>query len=41
MVQRGPPPQQHGPGGPQHQTSVARTAPQHAPHGNKKDGGGG
>jgi hypothetical protein len=38
--QHAPPPQQHGPGGPQRQTSVARTAPQHAPHGNKKDGGG-
>jgi hypothetical protein len=43
IAQHGPPPQQHGPGpGPQRQTSVARTAPQHAPpHGNKKDGGGG
>ena len=38
--QHAPPPQQHGPG-PQRQPSMARSAPQHAPHGDKKDGGGG
>lgn len=37
--QRAPPPQR-GPGAQRPQTSMARTAPQHAPHGNKKDGGG-
>ncbi|HET7062896.1 MAG TPA: DUF6600 domain-containing protein [Rudaea sp.] len=45
-IQHRPPPQQRGPGGgPQRQTSMARSAPQHAPppHGGdkKKDGGGG
>ncbi|HEX3122160.1 MAG TPA: DUF6600 domain-containing protein [Rhodanobacteraceae bacterium] len=39
LAQHAPIPQQRGPG-PQRQTSMAHSAPQHAAHGNKKDGGG-